>query len=161
MLLRRYGLCLLRYAQLCRRAAARVSRLYELQHRGVAFSTPDELLAQLGLEDPTQTSAKQLMQVNKLVALMRGVKTNRHKLFCKCALHCKLLSSNDNLLLPVQDDLPSWPGCSSAEAARFAAEVAGAANRASFNQRNQQIHGLAGLVAFLPAADPRVGWGHH
>eukprot|EP00879_Flechtneria_rotunda_P022346 GHRR01023577.1.p1 GENE.GHRR01023577.1~~GHRR01023577.1.p1 ORF type:complete len:446 (+),score=200.88 GHRR01023577.1:606-1943(+) len=41
-------------------------------------------------------------------------------------------------------------------AARFAEELAGAVNRVNYNQPNQAMNALAGLVSYLPAADPDV-----
>lgn len=39
---------------------------------------------------------------------------------------------------------------------RFIDELAGAINRINYNQRNQAMNALAGLVSYLPAAQPEV-----
>ncbi|KAF8056474.1 PCYOX1 [Scenedesmus sp. PABB004] len=46
-----------------------------------------------------------------------------------------------------------WPG---GGAARFAAELAGAVSRINYNQANEQLNAMAGLVSYLPAAAPEV-----
>jgi hypothetical protein len=41
-------------------------------------------------------------------------------------------------------------------AAAFIEELAGAVNRINYNQRNEGMNALAGLVSYLPAAQPEV-----
>jgi hypothetical protein len=42
--------------------------------------------------------------------------------------------------------------------AAFVEELAGAVNRINYNQCNQGMNALAGLVSYLPAAQPEVRW---
>lgn len=44
-------------------------------------------------------------------------------------------------------------------AAAFIEELAGAVNRINYNQRNAGMNALAGLVSYLPAAQPEVRGG--
>jgi hypothetical protein len=44
--------------------AARFARIYTLQQQGQFFTTPEDLLAALGLFEFTQTSAADYMKVN-------------------------------------------------------------------------------------------------
>eukprot|EP00775_Hariotina_reticulata_P008634 gene8634-8815_t len=110
----RYGISPLRYKWLSQEMAARFARIYSLQQQGHFFTTPENLLAALGLYNLTQTSAAEYMKASLTTGVLRY------------------------------------------GAARFIEELAAAVNRINYNQPNEVLNAMAGLVSYLPAAEPEV-----